>query len=347
MIIQRSRWCTLPVQASISSLRGIKVSGMWLPPGSFIARCVIPCGGLRSALLQGCWRKINSTLRIGILMVQVDGERNYIAPALRTAPVFGGIAGIMAPEQADDEIGPLPSLVKTRDHTEVHDLYRRTLAASWLSQPGELPADECIEDLFSGGNGWRTGPANADPSSDPDDSSPAYDTLRPSDFRRSGHRRQGSNQESKQHGALHHLNFLHHHPHMPYVGSSSDRGSSSRHQRSTSASSDRSASTVVGNSPSTTTPGGHHNHHGRHRHGHDKSSRASLHPRSASRSNLSVELDDEDLRRSRSASLTSMASTLSSERAREHGGLKHVKDVHESEIREDLVAWRLPGMTAG
>lgn len=45
--------------------------------------------------------KINSTLKIGILMVQVDGERNFVAPALRTAPVFGGIAGLVAPEVED------------------------------------------------------------------------------------------------------------------------------------------------------------------------------------------------------------------------------------------------------
>lgn len=50
--------------------------------------------------------KINSTLKIGISMKQVDGERNYIAPPLKTAPVFGGITGIMDYEQADqDDLG--------------------------------------------------------------------------------------------------------------------------------------------------------------------------------------------------------------------------------------------------
>jgi hypothetical protein len=33
-------------------------------------------------------------------------------------------------------------------------MYRRTLAAYWSAQPGELKADECIEDIFSGGDGW-------------------------------------------------------------------------------------------------------------------------------------------------------------------------------------------------
>lgn len=51
--------------------------------------------------------KINSTLKLGILMNQVDGEKNFKAPPLRTAPVFGGIAGIMAGEQGEhpDDLG--------------------------------------------------------------------------------------------------------------------------------------------------------------------------------------------------------------------------------------------------
>ena len=36
----------------------------------------------------------------------------------------------------------------------MQDMYRRTLAAYWTSQPGELKADECIEDIFGGGDGW-------------------------------------------------------------------------------------------------------------------------------------------------------------------------------------------------
>ena len=34
-------------------------------------------------------------------------------------------------------------------------MYRCALAASWSCQPGELPANECIEDIFAGGTGWR------------------------------------------------------------------------------------------------------------------------------------------------------------------------------------------------
>lgn len=64
---------------------------------------VVEDGIIRRYLMQDS--KVNSTLKIGILMVQVDGERNYIAPPLKTAPVFGGIAGIMAGEAVEDEAG--------------------------------------------------------------------------------------------------------------------------------------------------------------------------------------------------------------------------------------------------
>ena len=47
--------------------------------------------------------KINSTLRVGIAMKQVDGERTFVAPPLKTAPVFGGIAGIMTGEQGEPD----------------------------------------------------------------------------------------------------------------------------------------------------------------------------------------------------------------------------------------------------
>lgn len=62
-------------------------------------------GVVRRYLLQDS--KVNSTLKIGIFMRQVDGERNFVAPPLRTAPVFGGIAGIMVGERegVDESVG--------------------------------------------------------------------------------------------------------------------------------------------------------------------------------------------------------------------------------------------------
>ena len=57
-------------------------------------------------------------------------------------------------DHADDP-GHLPSLSsKSREQSSLQDMYRRTLAAYWTAQPGELAADECIEDIFAGGDGW-------------------------------------------------------------------------------------------------------------------------------------------------------------------------------------------------
>ena len=89
-------------------------------------------------------------------MKQIDGDRNFEAPPLKSAPVFGGIAGIMTAEQADtDDGGNVPSISsKARESGRLQDMYRCTLAASWAAQVGELPADKCIEDIFNGGDGW-------------------------------------------------------------------------------------------------------------------------------------------------------------------------------------------------
>ena len=54
-----------------------------------------------------------------------------------------------------DGFAATPSLsAGSREAGELQDMYRRSLAAYWSAQPGELKADECIEDIFSGGDGW-------------------------------------------------------------------------------------------------------------------------------------------------------------------------------------------------
>ncbi|KAI4716030.1 hypothetical protein E4T48_07786 [Aureobasidium sp. EXF-10727] len=115
-------------------------------------------GVTRRYLMQDS--KINSTLKVSLHLKHLEGDRNYYAqssPPLRTAPVFGGIAGIMSQEVADaaEEGSTMPTLSnKSRENGELQDMYRRTLAASWVAQPGELRADDCIKDIFAGGDGW-------------------------------------------------------------------------------------------------------------------------------------------------------------------------------------------------
>ncbi|PQE07117.1 respiratory complex assembly rmp1 protein [Rutstroemia sp. NJR-2017a BVV2] len=114
-------------------------------------------GVVRRYLLQDS--KINSTVKIGIGMRQVEGERNFVAPALRSAPVFGGIAGIMkgdnGGEPMEGDAGHLPQTSHSEEKSELQDMYRRALAASWQAGIGEMSADECIEDIFAGGDGWK------------------------------------------------------------------------------------------------------------------------------------------------------------------------------------------------
>src|SRR5947207_14134657 len=80
-------------------------------------------------------------------------------PPLRTAMVFGGIAGIMSTEQGDpDDPGRVPYINnRNRETGDLQDMYRHTLAASWACRAGELRPDYLIEDIFAGGDGWETG----------------------------------------------------------------------------------------------------------------------------------------------------------------------------------------------
>ena len=117
-------------------------------------------------------------------------------PTLKTAPIFGGIAGIMNQEQAEtDDLGNLPTRKLSRDRGREQDVYRRTLAASWASDKLDLPADECIEDIFAGGDGWGKH-ANGGP--DPDTSDTEHLQV-PS---LSSHRRSSYNNRQK-HGRQH------------------------------------------------------------------------------------------------------------------------------------------------
>ena len=81
----------------------------------------------------------------------------FSSPPLKTAPIFGNISGVINFEQGErDESGHLTSVSHkvNRDINEMRSAYRQTLTAAWSSRPHELPADECIEDIFAGGDGY-------------------------------------------------------------------------------------------------------------------------------------------------------------------------------------------------
>ncbi|KAI3326979.1 hypothetical protein HD806DRAFT_379004 [Xylariaceae sp. AK1471] len=300
-------------------------------------------GIVRRYLMQDS--KINSTLKMGILMVQVDGERNYTAPPLKSATVFmGGISGLLAGgnEQIDsDDVGnqggALPTLNKSRDAAEAQDMYRRALAASWDCQPGELHADECIEDIFAGGSGWRDGTnkksrrsRTGSPSLDRSSSSGSGSATTSSDDVPGGTLRPS------------HIRRI------------------QAHMRAHSGASDKSNATVTGRNDSDYSLRAwaqqhlkHSSSQTNHRHrgtGHSwRHSQLAIH-----REDSGVSLFDESQSspglHSRSESLTSLAPTIgsigsSSDRS---GGLKadgfrRPREIDEYELRDDLVAWKLPG----
>lgn len=73
--------------------------------------------------------------------------------------VFSGIDGItgvvLSPEHPDRHgRNPSPNTRDNKDVSELQDLYRRTLVASWKSPSREPNADTLIEDLFAGGSAW-------------------------------------------------------------------------------------------------------------------------------------------------------------------------------------------------
>lgn len=94
---------------------------------------------------------------------------------------------VLAPRHSNNTLGISSLNSKNRESNgSTQDVYRRTLAASWQLQAGELQADECIEDIFSGGDGWTLaasrsrGPKSVrlfDPRKDSDSDSTSTNTI--------------------------------------------------------------------------------------------------------------------------------------------------------------------------
>ncbi|KAI1810708.1 hypothetical protein GGS20DRAFT_566312 [Poronia punctata] len=294
-------------------------------------------GIVRRYLMQDS--KINSTLKIGILMVQKDGERNYTAPPLKSATVFmGGISGIITsgnePTDSDDSGKPssLANMNKSRDASEAQDMYRRALAASWDCQPGELHADECIEDIFAGGNGWRDGTAakqnrsysqvpslNRSSSSGSGSTSTSSEdisggTLRPSHIRRLLHTRGHSGASDKSSNTLmgrleddyNHLRSWGHHHHVKHQPQPHGGGHGGRDLLPAFNGEDSGMSLSDENQPS---PG--------------------LHSRNDSLASLAPTLGS-------IGSSTERGSTM------KPNGFRRLREIDEYELRDDLVAWKLP-----
>lgn len=168
-----------------------------------------------------------------------------------------------------------PTIYKSGDASELQDIYRRALAASWAAQSEELPADQCVEDIFAGGDGWVD--TGVKKSEQDDSASP------------NGEERHGN-----------------HH----------------NHRRTHSEGSSHSHMTVTNKSTRIS-------------HKHTGSRDSTGHQERAD--TIQALLDSPD-------SPHNETSSENSERGRL--GFKNVHEVDEFEIRDDLVAWKLPGIVS-
>lgn len=105
--------------------------------------------------------KVNSTLKIGIRLDQLSGDRGFRTPELKKAPVFGGITGLLSEgndiKKRDDELPFGTSNNITIDKAGLdldQDVYRNSLTRQWQAQAGELDPSDAIDDIFAGSDGW-------------------------------------------------------------------------------------------------------------------------------------------------------------------------------------------------
>jgi hypothetical protein len=123
---------------------------------------------VRRYLLQDS--KVNSTLKLGIKMVQLSGVTTYTTPELKKAQVFGGITGLLSDgndikKREDDADATFKPTMLNAANTEAllsQDIYRNTLRRRWQAQAGELDPADVIEDIFNGGDGWKRSFDDAD-----------------------------------------------------------------------------------------------------------------------------------------------------------------------------------------
>lgn len=89
-------------------------------------------------------------------------------PRLKSAHIFGAITGVInehAPSTgsngSEGDNNSLSGVQQTRYTTSLQEMYRSTLTSQWNLTGEELNPEDCIEDIFRGGNGWKTGTTSA------------------------------------------------------------------------------------------------------------------------------------------------------------------------------------------
>src|SRR5271170_3601169 len=104
--------------------------------------------------------KMNSTVKVTIAVVHVEGSREYTTPPLKKAQMFHGITNLLAENKDLPQISRGIEQYNSKNilHSPTQEMYRRTFSAQWRLQAGELPPSDVVEDIFNGGTGWSTDP---------------------------------------------------------------------------------------------------------------------------------------------------------------------------------------------
>src|SRR5579859_6659323 len=102
--------------------------------------------------------KMNSTVKVTISVVHVEGSKDYCTPPLKKAQMFHGITNLLAENKDLPQIsrGIEQHNSKHLLHSPTQEMYRRTFAAQWRVQAGELAPGDVVEDIFNGGTGWKS-----------------------------------------------------------------------------------------------------------------------------------------------------------------------------------------------
>jgi hypothetical protein len=102
--------------------------------------------------------KMNSTVKVTIAVVHVEGLKEYSTPPLKKAQMFHGITNLLAESKDLPQIsrGIEQNNSKLVLQSPTQEMYRRTFSAQWRLQAGELPPSDVVEDIFRGGSGWKS-----------------------------------------------------------------------------------------------------------------------------------------------------------------------------------------------
>lgn len=120
--------------------------------------------------------KVNCILSVKIGMELLKGDKTeFVAPSIKSSNIFRGISNVLnesVHESSTGQSSPAASYNRAGSGSQVSGsekihrtiaitsdpvvskLYEKTFEISWDPRPGELTAAECIDDIFSGGDGW-------------------------------------------------------------------------------------------------------------------------------------------------------------------------------------------------